>query len=225
MTTETSALPGTRRALNPEWTLAVLAVLTFLLIPIQINTLYSGLPAHPLFLHVPVILIPLAVIGALVLAAWPRLFARHGIWVGAMTVVALGSTNLTMGAGEQLRRELGGEDASIIQQHADAAGKLRFAMILFTAVLLVAVAVYRTAGPRVSGVGFVDGALSAIRSRVALGAALRVLVVVLAILAGFFVFRTGDLGAKAVWQHRVGAGGQFPRGAFPGGKGAPPSGG
>ncbi len=63
----------------PEWALAVLAVLTFALIPIQINTIYSGLPAHPLFLHVPVILIPVAAIGAIVLVIWPRLFARHGI--------------------------------------------------------------------------------------------------------------------------------------------------
>src|ERR1700685_1299813 len=94
------AAPGSP-GLNPEWVLAVLAVLTFALIPIQINTIYSGLPAHPLFLHVPVILIPVATIAALVLVARPRLFAPHGIWVGLVAVIALGATNLTVGAGEQ----------------------------------------------------------------------------------------------------------------------------
>jgi hypothetical protein len=32
---------------------------------------------------------------------------------------------------------------------------------------------------------------------------IRVLVVVLALVAGFFTFRTGDLGAKAVWAGKL----------------------
>jgi len=186
------------------------------LIPIQINTIYSGLPAHPLFLHVPVILIPVAAIGALVLVAWPRLFARHGLWIGLVAVVALGATNLTIGAGHALRNDLNLQGPGIVAQHASAADRLRAVLILFTALLLVAVAVFRTAGPRVTGVGPVDGALTAIRSGAALGAALRVIVAVLAVVSLYYVFHTGDLGAKAVWQHRLGGGGG---GGFPGGGG------
>lgn len=226
MATETPALTSDRRTITPEWVLAILAVLTFALIPLQINTIYSGLPAHPLFLHVPVILIPVAAIAALALAAWPRLFVRHGIWVGVVTVVALGATNLTTGAGEQLRSDLHLQGPGLIARHADAADKLRLLMILFTALLLIAVAVFRTAGPRVTGVGPFDGALGAVRSQVALGVALRVIVAVLALASLYFVFHTGDLGAKAVWQHRVGGGGGFPGGGagslFQGG--APPGG-
>ncbi len=174
MASESSALPAPRRSINPEWTLAVLALLTFVLIPIQINTIYSGLPAHPLFLHVPVILIPVAAIGAVVLAAWPRLFARHGLWIGLVAVVALGATNLTIGAGHALRNDLNLQGSGIVAQHASAADKLRILEIVFTALLLVAIAVYRTAGPRVTGVGPLDGALGAIRSGAGLGGALRV---------------------------------------------------
>jgi hypothetical protein len=87
--------------------LGVLGILTFALIPIRINTIYSGLPAHPLFLHVPVILIPVVGVAALVLAARPAWFPRHGVWVTLVTVVALGSLNLTMGAGKALRADLG----------------------------------------------------------------------------------------------------------------------
>jgi hypothetical protein len=53
----------------------------------------------------------------------------------------------------------------------------------------------------------------------------RVVLVVLAIVTGYFVFRTGDLGAKAVWQGRI----QATHAGDPGGPGehapAPPSGG
>jgi uncharacterized membrane protein YgcG len=231
MSAESPALPAKARAVNPEWALAVLALLTFALIPIQINTIYSGLPAHPLFLHVPVILIPVAAIGALVLVAWPRLFARHGLWIGLVAVVALGATNLTIGAGHALRNDLNLQGPGIVAQHASAADRLRAVLILFTALLLVAVAVFRTAGPRVTGVGPIDGTLTAIRSSAALGAALRVIVAVLAVVSLYYVFHTGDLGAKAVWQHRLGGGGG---GGFPGGGGtgslfqgggAPPGGG
>jgi hypothetical protein len=231
MTAESSALPAKARTINPEWTLAVLALLTFALIPIQINTIYSGLPAHPLFLHVPVILIPVAAIGALVLAAWPRLFVRNGLWLGLVAVVALGATNLTIGAGHALRDNLNLQGSGIIAQHASAADTLRIVLIVFTALLLVAVAVFRSAGPRVTGVGSVDAALTAVRSGVALGAALRVIVAVFAVASLYYVFHTGDLGAKAVWQHRLGGGGG---GGFPGGGGtgslfqgggAPPGGG
>ena len=225
---ESSALPAKGRAINPEWTLAVLALLTFALIPIQINTIYSGLPAHPLFLHVPVILIPVAAIGALVLVAWPRLFARHGLWLGLVTVVALGATNLTIGAGHALRDHLNLQGPGIVARHASAADTLRILLIVFTALLLIAVAVFRTAGPQVTGVPPFDAALTAIRSGVALGAALRMIVAVFAIASLYYVFHTGDLGAKAVWQHRLGGRG-FPGGGGAGslfqGGGPPPAGG
>jgi hypothetical protein len=229
MTAESSALPGKARAVNPEWTLAVLALLTFALIPIQINTIYSGLPAHPLFLHVPVILIPVAAIGALVLVAWPRLFVRNGLWLGLVAVVALGATNLTIGAGHALRNDLNLQGPGIVARHASAADTLRILLIVFTALLLIAVAVFRTAGPRVTGVGPVDAALTAVRSGVALKATLRVIVAVFAIASLYYVFHTGDLGAKAVWQQRLGGGGRFPGGGGTGslfqGGGPPPGGG
>lgn len=216
MATENLAVTGDRRTINPEWALAILALLTFVLIPLQINTIYSGLPAHPLFLHVPVILIPVAATGALVLAAWPRLFARNGVWIGLVAVVALGATNLTIGSGKQLRNDLHLQGSGIVAQHASAADRLRALELAFTALLLIAVAVFRTAGPRVTGVGPLDGALGAVRSQAALSGALRVLVAVFALASLYYCFHTGDLGAKAVWQHRLGGGGGFPGGGVGG---------
>ncbi len=211
MATDSAAVSAPPRGIRAELVLAGLGLLTFALIPIQINTIYSGLPAHPLFLHIPVILIPVAVIAALVLAARPAWFAHHGVWVALVAVVALASTNLTMGAGKALRNDLHlnggfGPTASLIARHAHAASILRILVIVFTAVLIVSVAVFRTADRRITGLAVFDAPLEAIRSRAPLSAGLRILVVVLALGCAYFVFRTGDLGAKAVWQGRLGAG-------------------
>jgi hypothetical protein len=133
----------------------VLGLLTFALIPVHINTIYSGLPAHPLFLHVPVILSPVAVIAALVLVVRPRWFAGHGVWVALVAIVSLGATNLTMGAGKALRNDLhlngGFGPAALVARHAHAASILRILLIAFTAVLIVSVAVFRTADRRAPG--------------------------------------------------------------------------
>jgi hypothetical protein len=222
-----SVADGTPRSyLRAEIVLAVFAVLTFALIPVHINTIYSGLPAHPLFLHVPVILIPVVTIGALMLVAQPRWFARHGVWIGALTVLALGATNLTIGAGKALRTDLHldgggsvlgatGGPSALIARHAHAADMLRLLLIAFTGVLLIAVAMYRTSDGSSIGIGFLDRLMSRTRGLMAL---LRPVLAVLALACLYFVFHTGDLGAKAVWQGRLGGGGGGRPGfGFPGG--------
>jgi hypothetical protein len=216
--------PG-RRA-TPEVALAVLAVLTFFLIPVHINTIYSGLPAHPLFLHVPVILIPVATIGALVLVLRPRWFDPHGLWLGLVTVIALGSLNLTMGAGDQLRADLHlgggaagfGGAASLIARHSHAASILRVLMILFTAAFLVTVAMYRTRNGHSTGIGFVDRILGGQQSLDSSMILVRLVTSALALGCLYFVYHTGDLGAKAVWQGRLGGAGP----GFGGGGGGVP---
>ena len=213
MSTDSTALPQPGWAWTPELGLGVLAVFSFLLIPIHVNTIYSGLPAHPLFLHIPVILIPVAVIGALVLVARPRWWDPHGLWLGLIAVIALGSLNLTMGAGDALRGDvgLGGGGgfgpAELIARHAHAASILRVLTILFTAVFLVTVSLYRLRDGHSSGIRGVDRILNAARSIDPSMVAVRALTAVLALGCLYFVYHTGDLGAKAVWQGRLGHGG------------------
>ncbi len=52
---------------------ALLASLGFLTVPIRAATIYGGLPAHPLFVHVPVVLIPATIVAAVVLVGGPPL--------------------------------------------------------------------------------------------------------------------------------------------------------
>ncbi|HEX3688961.1 MAG TPA: DUF2231 domain-containing protein [Solirubrobacteraceae bacterium] len=226
MTTETAA-PSARPRPSAVLVLGILGVLTFALIPIKINTIYGGLPAHPLFLHVPVILIPAAGLAALALAARPGWWARHGVWVTLVAVVALGALNLTMAAGKALKQDLGmpiagfggaGGPGSLISRHEHAADLLRIFMILFTAVLIVSLALFRSdRGAPVTGIGPVDGLVARLRSVPAVLVLARAATAVLAVLCLYFVFHTGDLGAKAVWQGRIHGGGFGGGGAGSGG--------
>jgi hypothetical protein len=204
----------TRSPWRAEYVLAGLAILSFALWPVHITTIYSGLPAHPLFLHVPVILIPVAAIWALVLVARPRWFLSSGVLLGIVTVIALAATFLTVGAGEALQSALhlngGFGPSALIARHAHAAMILRDLLVLFTGAVIVALFAHRVAAGMASGVARLDGLAGHPATLVLLRAAL----VVLALACAYFVFHTGDLGAKAVWQGRLSGGG-------PGGGGGP----
>jgi hypothetical protein len=184
-----------------EFVLTLLAFLGFITLAIRITSVYSGLPAHPLFVHVPVILIPTTVVTAVVFMARPEWFGRYGIALSLASIVAMSSIFLTMQAGGALRGELHlqGKAARLISEHSQAADILAIVYVAFTAILIVTFAAYRISGGMPTGLGIVDRLLSS-RSTFH---ALRVLLGVLAIGAGFMTFRTGDLGAKAVWAGRV----------------------
>jgi hypothetical protein len=213
---------GAPRARGVDWrraefVLTLLAFLGFLTLPIRLTTIYSGLPAHPLFLHVPVVLIPITILVAIVFALKREWLTRYGIALAAVSIVAMSSVFLTMQAGAALRGalHLQGRAAQLISEHSQAAHILAVLYVAFTAILILAFAAQRVSSGMPTGLTLVDGLLTA---RPVL-AALRVGLVVLALAAGYMCFRTGDLGAKAVWQGRLEASHGFS--GFPGATGDP----
>jgi hypothetical protein len=184
-----------------EFVLTLLALLGFLTLPIRVTTIYSGLPAHPLFVHVPVILIPSTVVAAVVFVFKRGWLSRYGIALAVVSIVAMSSIFLTMQAGAALRGELNlrGQAAKLISEHSQAAHILAIIYVLFTATLIVTFAAQRISGGMPTGLAIVDELLS---PRWVL-AGLRIALVLLAIGAGYMCFRTGDLGARAVWQGRI----------------------
>jgi hypothetical protein len=184
-----------------EFVLTLLGVLGFITLPIRITTIYSGLPAHPLFVHVPVVLIPATIVAAIVCTIMPRWLARYGIALAIVSIVAMSSVFITMQAGAALRGELNlqGAAAHLISEHSQAANILAVVYVAFTAVLIVTFAAQRISGGMPTGLSLVDRPLGG-RSMFTM---LRVLLVVLSLGAGVMCFRVGDLGAKAVWQGRV----------------------
>lgn len=184
-----------------EFVLTLLAFLGFLTLPIRITTIYDGLPAHPLFIHVPVILIPLSIVGALACAARPAWWPRYGILLALCAIVAMSSVFLAMQAGAALEGalDLQGPAADLIHRHSQAAHILAVVFVLFTAVLILSFAAHRISGGMPTGLRVADRLLSAATSVLAL----RVALVVLALVSAYMVFKVGDLGAKAVWQGRL----------------------
>jgi uncharacterized membrane protein len=203
MNTETIAAPPRARVdwRRAEFVLTLLAFLGFIALPIRITTIYSGLPAHPLFVHVPVVLIPTTVVVAVVFMGKPEWLTRYGIALALVSIVAMSSIFLTMQAGAALRAALNlqGQAAKLISEHAQAAHILAIVYVIFTATLIVTFAARRISSGMPTGLRIVDELLS---SKAVFGA-LRVVLVVLAVVTGYMVFRTGDLGAKAVWEGRL----------------------
>jgi hypothetical protein len=209
---------GTRAGVDwrrAEFILTLLGFLGFITLAIRVTTIYSGLPAHPLFVHVPVILIPTTIAAAIVFMIKPEWLSRYGIALALVSIFAMSSVFLTMQAGAALRAalHLQGQAANLISQHAQAAHILAIVYVVFTATLIVTFAAQRISGGMPTGLGILDRPLSARP----LFTALRVAVVLLSIGAGYMTFRTGDLGAKAVWEGRV----QAAHDGFPGGPGPP----
>jgi hypothetical protein len=178
-----STAVSTRATSRPPWEaiVAVAAVLSQALWWLEIDTAF-GLPAHPLLLHVPVVFVPILGLAVLALAANTRLFERFLLPVAAFSVVTMAATIVTAGAGEAFRedqeRTIAPAARSTLENHAEAGDTLRLTMVVLTLVLVAALFTKRSA------------------ARIAL----RVLTVLLAITAIFFVIRTGHLGSELVWS-------------------------
>jgi len=153
----------------------VAAVLSLVLWPVQISSAF-GLPAHPLILHVPVVLVPVLGIATLIAVAKPGWF---GVPLAVFAVVTLAATLLTVGAGQAfLESKPRLEGNPMMKDHQGAGETVRFCMVLLTAALL---------------------GLLWVKKGVA-GTALKVVAVLMAVSALGFTIRTGHLGAKLVWE-------------------------
>jgi len=157
--------------------IAAAAVLSLVLWPVQISSAF-GLPAHPLLLHVPVVLVPILGIAVLVAVAKPRVL---GTPLAAFAVVTLAATLLTVGAGEaflETKPRLDGNP--MMKDHQGAGETVRFCMVFLTAALIGLLYVKRKAA----------------------ATTLKVLAVLFALSAAGFTLRAGHLGAKLVWDDK-----------------------
>ncbi len=183
----------------------------------------NGLPAHPLIVHLPVVLVPLATVGVLLMLVRPRW--RHSLAVptAVLATVAAIATQLAITSGEWLEEQV--RESDLVEDHSRIAEQARPWIFLFALVTIGIVVVdlaRRRRGesrpddsppeesPAVSaapgGTALATAPRSAVRSRlatVALG--MTVLAVGLGVVSTVGVYRTGHSGATATW-HDVGKG-------------------
>ncbi len=175
-----------------------------------------GLPAHPLFAHIPVVLIPLAAIGA-VLMLWPRLRDRIGWFVVAIVFVAGLSTQLVISSGQSLREYV--RETALLRAHTHMGENIRPWVLLMFLALLGVMVVAHLARRRVTDTASdpasdpaSDTATNGLRIA---GIALAVLSIIFSGVATYWIFRIGHSGAKAVWaptQAKIDANVREPRG-------------
>lgn len=148
------------------------------------------LPSHPLFVHAPVVLMPLLALFALVLAARPAWRRQVGLALPVLSAGLALATFLAMQSGERLEGLLG-DFAPNTDKHtslADTTLYLILALLVASAAMVAADRWSRTDGP-----GWLTRAAPALVG----------LSVVLAGLATIWMFRTGHEGARLVWKGTV----------------------
>jgi len=149
----------------------------------------SGLPLHILVIHAAVVFVPLLALGAIVYAVVPRWRARIGWAVIALALAAPVVTFVSKESGEKLYDRMiangvSGKGKVMLDAHMGFGTRTFLFTLALGAVTLVLTAITR----RKSG--------SASRS---LGLLFSVAAVALAAVSGYYVYKTGDSGAKVVW--------------------------
>ena len=152
-----------------------------------------NLPAHPLFAHAPVVLLPLTTLGAVVCVFSPRWRGRLGWVVVGLAALAVVSVQLAIGSGEALQESV--RRSPLIEDHAGVADSLQPLAIAFLAAVAGYVGVDRWRLRRRDH----TNAITPRRLRQAV-AVLAVATVVTAVACDVWVFRAGHSGARAVWD-------------------------
>lgn len=158
----------------------------------------GGLPAHPLMVHIPVALVPLAMLGVLAMALRRSWF--EPLWVAVTVVVGIGlaGTFLAAGSGEEFEesiRSSGQTISSALREHAEMGEGAQAAVGVF-AVLLVLWVGQAWWTRRVGS----ERALRVLRRPGRVHTVLAVSTVVAAIVATVLVYRVGHSGATSVWR-------------------------
>jgi uncharacterized membrane protein len=154
----------------------------------DIKTLF-GLPAHPLLVHVPVVLIPLAFVGACGMF-WTWWRDRFG-WATAVILVVAGVfTQLAIGSGQALRHSL--EETALMKAHVRIAEDIRPWLLLFFVALVAFLWIERRRRA--------EGPVS---MRSPLLAGTLVAAIVFGGISVYWIQRIGHTGAKAVWQPKM----------------------
>jgi hypothetical protein len=171
---------------------------------------FGGIPMHPLLVHAAVVFVPLLALAAIGYAFVPFIRA-HIRWVLAgLAVVAPGAAWFARLSGQAFfdrgieRKQITEGFIPVIQEHQHF-GQLTSYYATALGVLTL-VLVYLVAPRRASAVGSGPGALDAGGPGWRTSPVLRWIVVALVTVAGivsiYYVVRTGDSGAHAVWEGR-----------------------
>jgi len=146
--------------------------------------LFTGLPLHPLIIHIVIVMLPLAALAMIVVMVFPRLRKPYlPVALGA-SVIATASAYVAVKSGEALQERVGWPGV-----HAELGDTVFPLTALFT----------------LASIGWAVTSRWKTTAAVWLSRVIAVAVVSLAIAAITFLVLAGHSGAKATWEDRIGA--------------------
>ncbi|GAB6987759.1 DUF2231 domain-containing protein [Nocardioides pyridinolyticus] len=147
----------------------------------------NGLPVHILVVHVVVVLLPLAVLGAIAIAARPAWRVTYGPLVVGVAALSTALCPVATSSGEELERRVGDPG-----EHAELGETLVWFSAVLLVLALVLVLLERRRAQDKPPVG-----PPMLRHVVA------VVLVITAVATGVQVYRVGDSGARSVWGDQI----------------------
>jgi hypothetical protein len=158
---------------------------------VRFTTLF-GLPAHPLLVHLPIVLLPLVGLGAIAMAFSARIRDRIGWIVVVLAGAGFVATHLATESGEALEDSV--RRTAALRDHISLADSMQpLALLLFGAVLVAMVAHWWARRPAAT----TDARVAIPRwAPSALGVAL----VAVSIGTNVQLVRVGHNGARATWH-------------------------
>lgn len=154
----------------------------------NVINLIGGIPAHPLIVHAAVIVLPLSVIVALLLAFWPK---SRNVWTwSALGILAAGGT-----AAAWIAR-ITGEELAMLVGYPGKHAELGENTTIAASVYLIAVLGWMIMSSRLG---------RKLRMREEVSALLSAITIVTGISVTISLIMTGHSGAEATWKNRVDA--------------------
>lgn len=166
---------------------------------------FQGLPLHPLLVHVPVILVPLALIGAVLALVRPVWRSWALPVVAFLAAGSLTGVQVAMMSGEGLQ-QINDERSALIEHHAQLAEQARPMVFVFLVLAVAAAAAYWLVNrePAESDDSVRGRAPTLSAARTATLTRLLVPLCALSVLTGAlataWVYRVGHTGAESVWK-------------------------
>ncbi|MCE9622662.1 MAG: hypothetical protein K8R99_09985 [Actinomycetia bacterium] len=158
----------------------------------EIDQLF-GLPAHPLLVHLPVIVVPVAALLAVVFAFRPAWLDRFGWGLVVLSGVGALGAILAAGSGEALEENV--KRTSALEDHIEMGDVAQTVAIIFFFVVLAVVVLRYFARKKTETAG-VWAMISSKAGAIVIAAAL----VLSASGAMYTIVQAGHQGAKATWE-------------------------
>lgn len=161
----------------------------------------GGIASHPLLVHIPVVLVPLATIGAVAIAIRPSLMKHYGPLVAGLAFIGFLGSVLAASSGEALEEqyeEAGQSITGTLADHVELGDRVKLFVLLFLAVMVAWVVLSRRLRQAAAAPDPASGSSSGRQRHIV--TVLMALALLTGGVASWAVAATGHSGATSVWE-------------------------